>query len=78
MINQNTIFYDLIFWLKQAKQLSSFNKVDASSTSVPSGSSLCILPKFVMHVTNKQFMDKFNNGWKKIQNGCFSAFYVNN
>ena len=24
-----------------------------------------------MHVTNKQFSDKFNNGWKKIQNGRF-------
>ena len=22
-----------------------------------------------MHVTNNQFSDKFNNGWKKIQNG---------
>ena len=21
--------------------------------------------KFVMHVTNKSFLDKFNNGWKK-------------
>ena len=25
----------------------------------------CILLKFVMHVTNDQFPDKFNNGWKK-------------
>ena len=25
----------------------------------------CILTKFVMHVTNDQFSDKFNNGWKK-------------
>ena len=24
----------------------------------------CILFKFVKHVTNKQFSDKFNNGWK--------------
>ena len=24
-----------------------------------------ILLKFVMHVTNKQFSDKFNNSWKK-------------
>ena len=23
----------------------------------------CILPKFVMHVTNDQFSDKLNNGW---------------
>ena len=29
----------------------------------------CILPKFVMHVTNDQFSDKLNNGRKKIQNG---------
>ena len=37
----------------------------------------CILPKFVMHVTNDQFSDKFNNDWKKIQksqNGWFIAF----
>ena len=25
----------------------------------------CIIFKFVMHVTNNQFSDKFNNGWKK-------------
>ena len=24
-----------------------------------------------MHVTNKKFLDKFNNGWEKIQNGRF-------
>ena len=27
----------------------------------------CILLKFFMHVTNKHFSDKFNNGWKKLQ-----------
>ena len=26
-----------------------------------------------MHVTNDQFSDKVNNGWKKIQNGQFIA-----
>ena len=26
---------------------------------------LFILLKFVMHVTNKQFSDKFDNNWKK-------------
>ena len=26
----------------------------------------CILPKFVMHVTNDQFSDKFDNSWKKM------------
>ena len=31
----------------------------------------CILPKFVTHVTNYQFWDNFNNGWKKIQIGRF-------
>ena len=35
----------------------------------------CILFKFVMHITNKQFSDKFNNGCKKIQNGRFSAIF---
>ena len=25
-----------------------------------------ILLKFVMHVTNKQFSDKFDNSWKEI------------
>ena len=34
----------------------------------------CILFKFVMHATNKQFSDKFKNGQKKIKN----AFYINN
>ena len=37
----------------------------------------CILPKFVMHVTNDQFSDKFNNGWKKSKwptNCDFSPF----
>ena len=34
-----------------------------------------ILFKFVVHVTKKQFSDKFNNGWKKIQNGRFTAIY---
>ena len=41
----------------------------------------CILPKFVMHVTNDQFSDKFNNGQKKINMADllrFFAFYVNN
>ena len=27
----------------------------------------CILPKFVVHVTNDQFSNKFDNGWKKIK-----------
>ena len=34
-----------------------------------------------MHVTNKQFLDKFYNGWKKIKMADllrFFAFYVNN
>ena len=35
-----------------------------------------ILFKFVMHVTNKYFLDKFNNGWKKIQNGRFIAIFL--
>ena len=30
-------------------------------------SSPCIHPKFVMHVTNDQFSDKFDNGWKKLK-----------
>ena len=34
-----------------------------------------ILCKFVMHVTNKQFSDKFNNGRKKIKNGPFIAIF---
>ena len=28
-----------------------------------------------MHVTNNYFLDKFNNGWKKIQNGQFIAIF---
>ena len=28
-----------------------------------------------MHVTNDQFSDKFNNGWKKIQNGRLIAIF---
>ena len=36
----------------------------------------CIIFKSVMHVTNNQFSDKFNDGWKKNQNGLF--IYVNN
>ena len=34
-----------------------------------------ILHKFVMHVTNKQFLDKFDNGCKKIQNGRFTVIF---
>ena len=34
-----------------------------------------ILPKFVMHVTSDQFSDKFNNGYKKIQNGQFIVIF---
>ena len=29
-----------------------------------------------MHVTNKQFSDKFNNGWEKNQNGRFIAIFL--
>ena len=28
-----------------------------------------------MHVTNKQLFDKFNSGWKKIQNGRFIVIF---
>ena len=35
----------------------------------------CILPKCVMHVTNDQFSDKFNNGWKKCENGRFIEIF---
>ena len=35
----------------------------------------CFLPKFVLHVTNDHFSDKFNNGWKKIQNGRLIAIF---
>ena len=28
-----------------------------------------------MHVTNDQFSDKFNDGWKKIQNGGLIAIF---
>ena len=28
-----------------------------------------------MHVTNDQFSDKFNNDWKKIQNGRLIAIF---
>ena len=31
--------------------------------------------KFVMHVTNKQFSDKFDNGWKKNQSGQFIVIF---
>ena len=31
--------------------------------------------KLFMHVTNNQFLDKFTNGWKKIQNGWFIAIF---
>ena len=34
-----------------------------------------ILFKFVMHVTNDQFSDKFNNGRKKKKNGWFIAIF---
>ena len=34
----------------------------------------CILPKFVMHVTNDQFSDKFENGWKKSKWQIYCAF----
>ena len=34
----------------------------------------CILPKFVMHVMNDQFSDKFNNGQKKFNYCDFSPF----
>ena len=36
---------------------------------------LCILLKFVMHVTNKSCSDKFNNGWEKIQNDWFIVIF---
>ena len=42
---------------------------------------LRILFKFVMHVTNDQFSDKFNNGRKKKKMADllrFFTFYVNN
>ena len=35
----------------------------------------CIIFKSVMHVTNNQFSDKFNNGRKKIQNGRFIVIF---
>ena len=35
----------------------------------------CFLPKFVLHVTNDHFSDKFNNGRKKIQNGRLIAIF---
>ena len=35
----------------------------------------CIIPKFVMHVTNGQFSDKFNNGWKKIKWPIYCNFW---
>ena len=44
-------------------------------------SHVSILSKFVMHVTNKQFSDKFNKGWKKFKMAdllWFWALYVNN
>ena len=53
-------FYKKIIWFCGRDNLKSFS---------------CILFKFVMHVTNKDFPDKFNNGSKKIQN---SRFIVNN
>ena len=28
-----------------------------------------------MHVTNNQFLDNFNNDWKKIQNGRFIVIF---
>ena len=34
-----------------------------------------ILFKFVMHVTNDQFLDKFNNSQKKKKNGRFIAIF---
>ena len=34
-----------------------------------------ILLKFVMHATNKQFLDKFDNGWKHFQNGRLIAIF---
>ena len=40
----------------------------------------CIIFKFLMHVTNKQFSDKFNNGWKRFKMADilrFFAFHVN-
>ena len=42
---------------------------------------LFILLKLFMHVTNQQFSDKFDNGWKKSKWPIyfdFFAFYVNN
>ena len=42
----------------------------------------CIFTNFVMHVTNDQFSDKFNNGWKKSiwlhDLLRLFAFYINN
>ena len=35
----------------------------------------CILFKFVMHVTNKQFSDKLNNGWKNFKMALFIAIF---
>ena len=28
-----------------------------------------------MHITNNQFSDKFNDGWKNIQNGRFVVIF---
>ena len=36
----------------------------------------CILRKFVMHVSNKQFSDKFNNGWEKLKSTWSNRFIV--
>ena len=35
-----------------------------------------ILLKVVLHVTNKQFSDNFDNCWKNVQNGRFIVFFA--
>ena len=35
----------------------------------------CIIFKSVMHATNNQFSDKFNDDWKKIENGRFIVIF---
>ena len=37
----------------------------------------CILPKFVMRVTNDQFSDKFNKSWKKSKMTDLFRFFAN-
>ena len=69
------------FWSIQEVISTSLVVDNTCGSTITLNKCSCILHKFVMHVTNKQFSDKFNidlNNFKMADLLWFIAFYVNN